>query len=75
MYKSIKNKIKFKLYNKQEDILGKLNLSVFQFKTYLPHSKSSLNYSSINSLLNDVVINNRKNIIEFGGGLSTIYLA
>ena len=77
MYKLIKSKIKHKLsfLNNQEDIIGKLNLSVFKFKTYLPYSKSSLSYSSVSYLLNDVIINDRNNIIEFGGGISTIYLA
>lgn len=77
MYKILKNKIKSKIYffNKQEEVLGKLNLSFFQFNTYLPYSKSSLNYSSISYLLNDITINNRKNVIEFGGGISTVYLA
>ena len=75
MYKLIKNKIKIKLLSKQDDVLAKLNLSVFKFTTYLPYSKSSLNYSSLSSLLNDVVINNRTSIIEFGGGISTVYLA
>jgi 16S rRNA G966 N2-methylase RsmD len=77
MYQLIKTKIKHKLsfLNNQENIIGKLNLSVFKFKTYLPYSKSSLSYSSVSYLLNDVVINNRNKIIEFGGGISTIYLA
>ncbi|WP_405611259.1 class I SAM-dependent methyltransferase [Polaribacter sp. Asnod1-A03] len=73
----MKSKIKHKLsfLNNQEDIIGKLNLSVFKFKTYLPYSKSSLSYSSISYILNDVIINDRKDIIEFGGGISTVYLA
>lgn len=77
MYTLMKNKIKEKLrfLNNQEDIMGKLNLSVFKFKTYLPHSKSSLSFSSVSYLLNDVIINDRQEVIEFGGGISTIYLA
>lgn len=77
MFKQIKNKVKnkFLLLKNQEDILGKLSLASLQFKTYLPHSKSSLSFSSIKYVLNDVVINNRKKVIEFGGGISTLYLA
>ncbi|RCS26235.1 hypothetical protein DUT90_10710 [Polaribacter sp. WD7] len=77
MLKKLKSKIKEKLLlkNNQEDILAKLSMSSLLFKSYLPHSKSSLSYSSIRYLLNDIIINNRKRILEFGGGISTIYLA
>lgn len=41
---------------------------------YLPHTESSLRYHSIQIFLNDIIINKRKVIVEFGSGLSTIYL-
>ena len=75
------NRIKSKFLNKhsvisqQQDIIGKLNMSAIKFNSFLPHTGSSLRYSSINYLLNDVIINKRRNIIEFGGGISTIYLS
>lgn len=50
-------------------------LNKLQFKTYLPLSTFSLNSYCIAYILNDVIINNRKTIIEFGSGFSSIYLA
>ncbi len=41
---------------------------------YLPFSNSSLRYASIAVLLNDVVINQRKFLVEFGSGLTTVLL-
>lgn len=42
---------------------------------YLPFNSSSLRYSSIAVLLNDIVINERKYIVELGSGLTTILIA
>lgn len=63
------------LLGKQEELKGKLNLSSFHFRSYLPHTNSSLNYSTLSYLLNDILINDRSSIIEFGSGISTIYMA
>src|SRR5690606_36365313 len=41
---------------------------------YLPFSGSSLRPFCLNHILNDIVINNRKHIIEFGSGISTILI-
>ena len=41
---------------------------------YLPFSKASLNFTSLAVLLNDIVINNRKFIVEFGAGISTLLM-
>jgi len=60
---------------KQRELLGKLNLAPLEFSSYIPHTSSSLNYSTLNSILNDVVLNQRKEIIEFGTGISTLYVA
>ncbi|EIQ00309.1 glycosyltransferase [Opitutaceae bacterium TAV1] len=42
---------------------------------YLPFSTSSLRYSSLATFLNDIVINNRKVVVEFGSGLTTCVIA
>lgn len=42
---------------------------------YLPFTDSSLNFSSLAIVINDIIINNRKIIVEFGSGISTIVLA
>jgi hypothetical protein len=44
-------------------------------RPYLPFTTTSLKPIVINYLLNDVVINQRKNILELGSGISTILLA
>lgn len=41
---------------------------------YLPHTTVSLRHSSIMFFLNDILLNNRKVIVEFGSGISTILL-
>lgn len=43
--------------------------------TFLPITGYSMRPSGILALVNDVVINRRRTIVEFGPGLSTIYLA
>lgn len=42
---------------------------------YLPHTSFSLRYSSMAYLLNDIIINNRKVVVEFGAGMTTVVLA
>lgn len=42
---------------------------------YLPFSTSALRYSSIAAVLNDIVINNRRTVVEFGCGISTMIIA
>lgn len=42
---------------------------------HLPWPGSALSPSALLGLLNDVQINNRKRIVEFGAGISTVYLA
>ncbi|MGN6617276.1 MAG: class I SAM-dependent methyltransferase [Ilyomonas sp.] len=43
--------------------------------SYLPFSTASLTPSSISVLLNDVIVNKRKHILEFGSGVTTYLLA
>jgi|SRR5690606_36395938 len=42
---------------------------------YLPLTTWSMSPSTIVHVLNDIVVNDRKNIIEFGSGASTFYIA
>lgn len=79
-----------KLKNKFRELNAKLNLvnaevkntkALIQMKNvlgdskYIPFTDSSLAFSSLAVLFNDIVINQRKLIIEFGAGTSTILLA
>lgn len=44
-------------------------------KTPMPISSSALHPFSLATILNDITINNRQNIMEFGGGVSTVVIA
>lgn len=44
-------------------------------KIFLPHTRMSMSAYGLLYLLNEITINNRKNIIEFGSGISTILMA
>lgn len=46
-----------------------------QGNTYLPRTAMSLRPYALSYLLNEITINNRTNIIEFGSGISTIFMA
>lgn len=48
---------------------------IFPAKTILSFTPFSLNPNTILHIINEIQINNRKNIIEFGSGISTIILA
>ena len=76
--RKIVEKIKEILFNENKAIdydifaLQKLyNLS----KIYIPWTSSSLRPSAVVKILNDIVINKRRKIIEFGSGISTLYIA
>jgi hypothetical protein len=43
--------------------------------TYLPFSTASLRYASIATFLNDIVVNRRETIVEFGSGITTYLIA
>jgi predicted O-methyltransferase YrrM len=42
---------------------------------YMPWSQSSVRPSALVCLLNDVRLNRRRTIVEFGGGISTLFVA
>lgn len=59
-----------------ENIMGMLALQpLLNGKPYLPFTNTSLKQCAMAHLLNDIVINERKNILELGSGLSTIMMA
>lgn len=41
---------------------------------YIPFTDSSLSFSSLVNILNDISINRRRNIVEFGSGTSTLII-
>lgn len=61
--------------DKQLDLLGATQLiPLIEDGSYLPFTNSSLRYASIAVLLNDIIINNRRFIIELGSGLTTLLI-
>jgi len=48
---------------------------LFKDLVYLPQTGMSLDFHSLMILVNDVVINKRMSVLEFGSGISTIILA
>lgn len=56
------------------DILALQRLSALSLG-FLPSSTEAMRPAAINTILNDIVVNQRSNIIEFGSGISTLYIA
>lgn len=42
---------------------------------YLPWTRSAMRPSGVRFIIDDIIIHNRKSIIEYGSGISTIYIA
>ncbi len=60
----------------EKDILACQLLSkLMNEHDFLPYTDSALSFSGIHTILNDCIIHNRKLIVEFGSGISTIILA
>jgi len=55
--------------------LQHLNTLSSEFKYYYPYTLSAISPINLQIILNDIVINRRKNIVELGAGLSTLYIA
>lgn len=88
MIKKIKDRInvyvdgKFKqLFKKQRKIsqiqfnYAQLNQLFTDTSYFIPLSEWAVSPSTIVHILNDIVVNDRKSIIEFGSGVSTLYIA
>lgn len=58
----------------QNDIIANSYLTSLS-KTYLPWTKSAMRPSGLVAVLNEITINQRKCIVECGGGISTFYIA
>ena len=59
----------------QETYAYGLLAHLFPEDQYLPVSSSSIPLSTLATICNDVVINRRRTVVEFGSGISTIILA
>jgi len=57
----------------QHDVLAKQSLAAV-FNGYLPWSNASMRPSALQLLLNDIMLNGRTTLVEFGSGLSTVIL-
>ena len=58
----------------QNDIIANHYLAPLS-KNYLPWTKSAMRPSGLVAVLNEITINQRKCIVECGGGISTFYIA
>lgn len=45
------------------------------YTTYLPWSSASMQPNSVTTILNDIIINKRKMVVECGSGISTYFIA
>ncbi len=61
--------------HKNEEIPAFLLHELFHQGTYLPFTTSSLKMKFLACMCNDVVVNSRRQVLEFGSGISTIILA
>ncbi|UFH35719.1 class I SAM-dependent methyltransferase [Flavobacterium acetivorans] len=78
----IKNKVKWfehlllKKYKLEQDTIALAQLlKLFDNKVFLPLTAWAISPKQVLHICNDIVINERKNIIEFGSGFSTICIA
>jgi len=63
--------------NFRDDTLASFSLNTIQngLKLYHPYTGSALSPMNLKIVLNDIVIHQRKNIVELGAGISTVYIA
>lgn len=61
--------------HKNEDLPSFLLQKLFHQGTYLPFTTSSLKLRLLACIANDIVVNNRTKVLEFGTGISTILIA
>lgn len=59
---------------RQNDLLAMEHLQPL-YKTYLPWTSSALRPSAVAVILNDIIIHQRRNIVELGAGVSTFFIA
>ena len=79
--KKIKQFINYKAYldkvHRSNDDIYAINIihKLFDSPCYLPFTPFSLNPYTILHVLNDILLNDRKVVVEFGSGLSTIIIS
>lgn len=61
--------------HKNEELPSFLLSKLYHQGSYLPYTTSSLKFRFLACLVNDVVVNDRKSVLEFGSGISTIIVA
>jgi hypothetical protein len=64
----------FQTQTYRQDTDSLVSLGVLNRK-YIPWSSSAMRPAAVRKIINDIIINERKNVIEFGSGISTIYIA
>jgi 16S rRNA G966 N2-methylase RsmD len=74
-FKSIENKIQENKFILQDQIALTQLLKMFNNDMFLPLTTWSISPREVLHICNDLVINKRKSIIEFGSGFSTICIA
>ena len=79
IYKKIKQKIQNIFINKesmklQEDIYALSQLHPLS-SSYAVWSSSSIRPSAMIQILNEIIVGNRSIVVEFGSGLTTVYIA
>ncbi|MEO8773219.1 MAG: hypothetical protein ABI371_02710 [Gelidibacter sp.] len=88
MIKKIKDRIniyvdgKLKTLFKRQRAISQIQFNYAQLNQlftdtsfFIPMSKWAMSPSTIAHVLNDIIVNDRKSIIEFGSGASTLYIA
>jgi hypothetical protein len=73
-------RLAYRFFKKREQRLDdiysySLIRNFFPSFSYFPITNSSLNFHSIATIINDILLNNKKTIVEFGAGLSTLVIA
>lgn len=61
--------------HKNEELPAFLLNKLYHQGGYLPFTNASLSFKQMANITNDIVINNKKSILEFGAGISTIIIA
>ena len=73
----IKAFISLKKYQDKVDDLSAYQLiqNIVKLPGYFPVTDSSIGFHTLLTILNDIILNKRQNIIEFGSGISTLVIA
>ena len=71
----LENDMEINNFNSQVHFDLTLINQLFSANEYIPFTRWSISPSTISHVLNDILFNTRKNIVEFGLGASTFYIA